>query len=781
MAKRVPPVGPIPCDLMFVGEGPGRQEVQQGRPFVGPAGTVLDKACAAAGISRDRVFITNITDRMPDWKSKDEFFVKDNQPTEVYLEGIARVAEEIKRVQPKAIVAFGNWALFGLTGLQGITRYRGSILPCMFDKKIKVVPTLHPSFIQRGMWHKMPLMIWDLVRAAKESQTSEWDLPDPTLIINPSDEVINDRMEYLLTKADHITYDTEWFSPDEISCIGFTDSPEWGIVVPASHPRAFEIYRALLENDKPKVAQNAMFDATILHRLGIEVGGKHDDTMIAHHHCWTDLREKGLDTLCSIYTKMPYYKDEIKIWGQTGDLDTLYLYNGKDIVVTEESWRVLDQREFKYTGTRKGYDIVMSIFDTMKRSTNFGIRGDREALHQMREDLLTRANNLEKAIFQQVGMEFNSRSSQQVAHVIYDVLGVKRGHRSTAHDKLVDIAASETNPVVKAVVTAVVKIRADRNLVSRYLQDDVIDPDGRIRCAWNLAGTKNGRLSTNKTWWGSGLPLQTVPDRTRRIFVADEGHVFIGWDLEQAEARLVAYLSHDDDLIEDMNTPGVDIHRRLASQLPFGLSYEQLLAMPKDCRERTLAKKCRHALNYQMGPLTFKDNVNEDYLETGVSISAAEAKLLRKRYLDIHYNLSAWWKEVESELAKNGSLTNPLGRRRRFFGQWGGELFRDATAFVPQSTVGDLTTIAIARIDRSIGNEGGEGWAIPLIHMHDGGLIQVPEDKADECIERVKETMHIPINIAGYTGVTIPVEVFVGRNWQYYDEETNPDGLKKVA
>jgi DNA polymerase I-like protein with 3'-5' exonuclease and polymerase domains len=259
--------------------------------------------------------------------------------------------------------------------------------------------------------------------------------------------------------------------------------------------------------------------------------------------------------------------------------------------------------------------------------------------------------------------------------------------------------------------------------------------------------------------------------------VPDPGCCFIGWDLEQAEARIVAFLTHDDDLIQDMED-GIDIHRKLAAQLPFGVTYEQLLQMSKDCRERVLAKKCRHALNYQMGPLTFKASVNKDYIESGIGITAAEAKVLRNRYLSIHHNLPQWWREVEGELSKNGSLKNPLGRVRRFFGAWGGELFRDATAFVPQSTVGDLTTMGIAGVDQELGYHGKE-IAIPLIHMHDGGLIQVPEEAADEVAEGVKRIMSIPINIAGYSGVVIPVEVFKGYNWGYASK-TNPNGLAKL-
>lgn len=777
-SREVHGIGPSPAKLMFVGEGPGRDEEREGKPFVGSAGQVLTKACLAAGINRDNVFITNITRVRPP-KEKDEFFIENGAPTQEFIEGIKATIEDIKRVKPTVIVALGNWALFGLTGSTGITKYRGSILPCQFDSSIKVVAALHPSFIQRGMWNKMPLLIWDLARAKEESEIEGWDhLPRKlNTIIDPPVEELDKYMDLLLA-GDHITYDTEWYNPGEIACIGFSNSPDWQLVISDQYPDHIEIYRDLLDNEIDKIAQNAMFDVPILHRTGIRVGGKHFDTMIAWHSCWTDLGEKGLDTLCSVLTKVPYYKDEIRIWGRTGNLNTLLGYNGKDIYVTEESARKIKTEEFKHTGGDRGYEISMSIFDTFVRATNFGILADRDRLRALRKMHLERAETLEHEIWKQIGWEVNFRSPQQVARLVYDELGVKGTTRSTAQKPLMEIAATTKDPLVKAIMTATVRVREDRNLVSRYYDESSIDRDGRWRCSWNLAGTRNGRLATNKTWWGSGLPLQTVPDEARSMFIADDDCLFVGWDLEQAEARLVAYLTHDEDLIEDMES-GTDIHRKLASRLPFGKTYEQLLAMPKDCRERHLAKICRHALNYQMGPLTFKETVNKDYIDSGISITASEAKLLRERYLAIHHTLPQWWRDVEAELSRNGSLINPLGRRRRFFGQWGGELFRDATAYVPQSTVGDLTTIGIARTDDLLGH-GGAGWAIPLIHMHDGGLIQVPADRAEDAAAEVKEIMSIPIKIAGYPDVVIPVEVFIGKNWGYYSKE-NPDGLKKVA
>ena len=125
--------------LMFIGEGPGRDEDLEGRPFVGRAGQLLTKMIGAMGLDRSEVFIANIVKCRPPKN-------RDPEPDEV--EQCMKFLEaQIEAIQPEAIVTLGKVALKALFGLQGpIGSFRGKF----YDRNgIPVMPTFHPSFLVR--------------------------------------------------------------------------------------------------------------------------------------------------------------------------------------------------------------------------------------------------------------------------------------------------------------------------------------------------------------------------------------------------------------------------------------------------------------------------------------------------------------------------------------------------------------------------------------------------------------------------------------------------------
>lgn len=133
----VPGDGPIPCDVMIIGEAPGRDEDAAGRPFIGKAGQRLDEALEAAGLARSDCYVTNVVKRRPPNNRKP-------RPEEIDACWYDLLGE-IARVEPKFILLLGNTALYSLTGTEGITQKRGRVthetppLPCL------VYATFHPS------------------------------------------------------------------------------------------------------------------------------------------------------------------------------------------------------------------------------------------------------------------------------------------------------------------------------------------------------------------------------------------------------------------------------------------------------------------------------------------------------------------------------------------------------------------------------------------------------------------------------------------------------------
>lgn len=146
--------------LMFIGEGPGRDEDLQGRPFVGKAGELLDKMIGALGLQRSDVYIANIVKcRPPDNRT----------PTPQEAQRcLGYIRRQIELVRPSVIVTLGATPLRELLGIStGITRARGQWLRLPMLGDIPVMPTFHPAYVLRQYTQDVRRAVWSDLQAAK--------------------------------------------------------------------------------------------------------------------------------------------------------------------------------------------------------------------------------------------------------------------------------------------------------------------------------------------------------------------------------------------------------------------------------------------------------------------------------------------------------------------------------------------------------------------------------------------------------------------------------------
>ena len=130
--------GDVTADLMLIGEGPGRDEDIQGRPFVGKSGQLLTKMLKAIGFDRDKVFITNIVKCRPPQNRNP--FPEEANACMPYL------MRQIELIQPKVLLLLGAVPMKFILNKTGITRIHGQ----WFEfNGIKTLPTFHPSFLLR--------------------------------------------------------------------------------------------------------------------------------------------------------------------------------------------------------------------------------------------------------------------------------------------------------------------------------------------------------------------------------------------------------------------------------------------------------------------------------------------------------------------------------------------------------------------------------------------------------------------------------------------------------
>jgi len=150
-------VGSPRAALMFIGEGPGRDEDEQGEPFVGKAGQTLNKMIRAMGLEREDVYIANVVKCRPPEN-------RDPKPDEIATCS-PFLFEQIEAIRPKVIVTLGSPATKTLLGTrQGITGIRGT---WQSYRGIPVMPTYHPAYLLRSYTEENRRRVWDDLKAAR--------------------------------------------------------------------------------------------------------------------------------------------------------------------------------------------------------------------------------------------------------------------------------------------------------------------------------------------------------------------------------------------------------------------------------------------------------------------------------------------------------------------------------------------------------------------------------------------------------------------------------------
>lgn len=316
----IPGFGPPGAKIAIVGEAPGSYENQQLKPFVGPAGGVLEQCLHAAGLIKSEVYLTNVIKTQPKGNVIDPFF----DGKTFSADGMAWVEmlrEELNALKPNVIVACGATAFAALTNKKQILKYRGYFFESVgLTPERKVLPTIHPAAALRGMYLYRYLIAADLKKAKVESGWPELNRPKRQLVFEfGSVEEVLEWLDYFAQQP-RIGFDIEVINY-EIACISLSTSPEIACSIPLDHSWSeqdeLQIWRALqrvLGNPSiTKIIQNAIFDCHfLLTRCGIEVRGPIEDTMIGHSVMFSELR-KGLDFLGSLYCgAQAYWKDKVK-------------------------------------------------------------------------------------------------------------------------------------------------------------------------------------------------------------------------------------------------------------------------------------------------------------------------------------------------------------------------------------------------------------------------------------------------------------------------------------
>jgi hypothetical protein len=275
----------------------------------------------------------------------------------------------------------------------------------------------------------------------------------------------------------------------------------------------------------------------------------------------------------------------------------------------------------------------------------------------------------------------------------------------------------------------------------------------------------------------------------RSMLIAPKDKLLIHWDLKQAESWVVAHMADEPRM--KMALKHGDIHRLTAAviyELPQakGATVDQFdkpefwisLADGSITKVmRYVGKQQNHAKAYREGYVRAAEIINRQSDKPPyVVVTVGESKLYDRRWHGF-YNVKPWWSEIEYDLeAGNRALITPYGRVRVFFERWGNELFKQATAHLPQSTVADHTNGAV---QDELGIEGGlieinkqmvdKGLCLLVGQGHDSVTVECEKEKKDEVIGLGTKLLKRPLVIKGET-FTIPVECSVGERYGELEE-----------
>lgn len=320
--RTIPPIGPRSAKIAIIGEAGGSYENAQLKPFVGPAGTVLEQCMHTASIIRSEVYMDNVVPWQPPGNDISPYYSTTKGTfTPEGVECVNALRERLNETDANVIVACGATSFSALAGYKGILKYRGYLFESIgLNRKRKVLPIIHPAAALRGMYLYRHLIAADLKKARLESATAELVRPARQLIYEFGS--VEEALEWLdyFAQQPIVCFDTEvinyelaslQFSSDPAIACSFPVTGRWSELEELQLWRAFQ--RILGNPDTTKVVQNGAFDCQfLLSRCGIEVRGPIEDTMIGHHIAYPEL-QKGLGFLGSIYCgAQAYWKDMIK-------------------------------------------------------------------------------------------------------------------------------------------------------------------------------------------------------------------------------------------------------------------------------------------------------------------------------------------------------------------------------------------------------------------------------------------------------------------------------------
>ena len=392
--------------------------------------------------------------------------------------------------------------------------------------------------------------------------------------------------------------------------------------------------------------------------------------------------------------------------------------------------------------------LVYVLYDMECR----GIRVNKEALKEYGDQLALRITELEQQIYSEVGETFNINSPKQLGVILFEKLRLpfakktKTGYSTNA--EILDKLRCEHE-----VVGMILEYRQLTKLKSTYADGlaAYIQIDERIHGKFNQTITATGRISSTEP------NLQNIPIRMelgrkiRKVFIPEDGYIFLDADYSQIELRVLAAMSDDERLVNAYRE-NQDIHRITASEV-FHTPFEEVTSL-----QRSNAKAVNFGIVYGISAFSLSQDLN---------ITKKEADTYIHKYFETYPKVKPFLEQMVSDAKEKGYVTTLLNRRRpipelassnfmqRSFGE------RIAMNSPIQGTAADIIKIAMIRVNRKLMQLGLQSRLI--LQIHDELLIEAHLSEVEEVSNILKQEMEQAINLK------VPMEVDVNQGTDWYE------------
>ncbi len=514
-----------------------------------------------------------------------------------------------------------------------------------------------------------------------------------------------------------------------------------------------------LENTT-KILHDAKYAKHVFANIGIDLAGTLDDTMLMSYVLEAHLKHDFVSVVKHhLATDIP---DEEALLGKGASRSKTDRVDGSRAI----AWVASRAAALKALGSVLTEELaadseLFSVYRDMERPIceilfkmeRFGVSIDCAELNRQSADLEGRIFETEKKIQELAGEPFNPASPKQLAHILFEKLGLPilkktaAGTPSTAEEVLSELALDYPLP------KAILDYRKFAKLKSTYTDKlpHMVDlRDNRIHTTFGQATAVTGRLAS------SDPNLQNIPVRTpegrrvREAFIARNGCKIISADYSQIELRIMAHLSQDKGLIRSFNR-GEDVHRATAAEV-FGKTPEAVTD-----NDRRMAKVINFGLIYGMSAFGLAKNLG---------IDRTSAKRYMEEYFARYPGVADYMERIREEAKKNGFVKTAFGRKL-----WLPELKSSSAALraateraainAPvQGTAADVIKKAMIAVDAWLSEKNLQSRIV--LQVHDELVLEVPESEVD----LVKQAL--PKLMADVVHFEVPLLTGIGvaDNWE---------------